>query len=228
MHFSLYLPFLCNFCTVSPLPHYAHILRLPDHTNCTIFVLRSKRAHCACRTDLLCTAQNYGPAKCAGFGCAFVTFRNIRSVTDSVICYRLLLPKSLRPNGKCLFLLMFSNLAQFSQLPTHWTCTPAKAAPAAPVKNCSLRMRIHWLSDTSNFLRGHLIGAICGTLPVPNPMPCTRPAFMCKLEHPPEHPPRLYRDCSKRIQGHGHGPNDQTTNGMPSNTGGIRTKSRSL
>ena len=119
MHFSLYLPFLCNFCTVSPLPHYAQILRLPDHTNCTNFVLRSKRAHCACRTDLLCSAQNYGPAKCAGFGCAFVTFRNIQSVTDGVICYRLLLPKSLRLNGNCLFLLMFSNLARLSHVLRH-------------------------------------------------------------------------------------------------------------
>jgi hypothetical protein len=120
MHFSLYLPFLCNFCTVSPLAHYAHILRLHYRTqtvqflHCTNFVqLRSKGAHCACRTDLLCTAQNYGPAKCACFGCAFVTFRNIRSVTASDICYQLLLPKSLRLNGKCLFLLMFSNLAHY-------------------------------------------------------------------------------------------------------------------
>ena len=106
--FTLFVQFLYSFTAPTLCAHIAPTRSHQLYNFCTTVIC----AHCACPTDLLCTAQKLrSRAHCAGLGCAFVTFRNIRSVTDSVICYRLLLPKSLRLNGKLLFLLKFSKLA---------------------------------------------------------------------------------------------------------------------
>ena len=142
--FTLFVQFLYSFTAPTLCAHIAPTRSHQLYKFCTTVIC----AHCACYTDLLCGAQKLrSRAHCAPFEGAGVTFRNMYSVTDSVICYRLLLPKSLRPNGKCLFLLMFSNLARLSQVSPHWTCTPAKAAPAAPVENLlsnNLNARTVW------------------------------------------------------------------------------------
>ena len=183
--FTLFVQFLYSFTAPTLCAHIAPNRSHQLYNFCTTVIC----AHCACPTDLLCTAQKLrSRAHCAGLGCAFVTFRNMCSVTNGDKCYRLLPYKSLRLNGKLLFLLKFSKLAR-SML--YLWCIGGPDA-------LFFKILTHWLSDTSNFLRGHLIGAIRGPLlmrsPVPNPMPCTRPAFMCKLELPAQTPCHIVMD----------------------------------
>ena len=114
--FTLFVQFLYSFTAPTLCAHIAPIRSHQLYKFCTTVIC----AHCACPTDLLCTAQKLrSRAHCAGLGYAGVTFRNMCSVTNGDKCYRLLLSKSLRPNGNCLFLLMFSNLARLSQLSPH-------------------------------------------------------------------------------------------------------------